>query len=60
MSRKDLPLRAIFGTPAAIAVLSLVGLTAALMDDGPWDAVSAALLAASLAAAVWALAARRR
>lgn len=60
MSRKDLPYRAIFGAPLAIAVLSLVGLVGALLDDGAWDALGAALLSVGLGAAAWALAMRRR
>ena len=60
MSRKDLGYRAIFGAPLVIAALSLTGLVGALLDDGLWDGLGAALLAVSLAAIVWALAARRR
>jgi hypothetical protein len=60
MSRKDLTLRAIFGAPLAVAVLGLVGLVGALLEDGAWDWIGASLLAASLAVAAWALAARRR
>ncbi len=60
MSRKDLPYRAIFGAPLVIAVLSLVGLVGALLDDGAWDALGAALLAVGIGAAAWALAMRRR
>ena len=60
MSRKDLGYRAIFGAPLVIGALSLTGLVGALLDDGLWDGLGAALLAVSLAAIVWALAARRR
>lgn len=60
MSRKDLTWRAIFGAPLVIGALSLVGLVGALLDDGAWDRLGAALLAISLCAVVWALAARRR
>ena len=60
MSRKDLPYRAIFGAPLVIAVLSLVGLVGALLDDGAWDALGAALLAVGIGAAAGALAMRRR
>ncbi len=60
MSRKDLPWRAIFGVPLVVGVLSLVGLVGALLDDGLWDGLGAALIAVSLGVVVWALAARRR
>ncbi len=60
MSRKDLTWRAIFGTPLVIGTLSLTGLVGALLDDGLWDALGAALLAVSLATIAWALATRRR
>ena len=38
-------LRAIFAAPLAIGALSLVGLVAALVGDGLWDAVSWVTLA---------------
>lgn len=60
MSRKDLPFRAIFGAPLAIGVLSLAGLVGALLDDGTWDWLGAALLASSLGAMVWVWLTRRR
>lgn len=60
MSRKDLTWRAIFGAPLVIGTLSLTGLVGALLDDGLWDALGAALLAVSLATIAWALATRRR
>lgn len=60
MSRKDLDYRVIFGAPLVIGALSLIGLVGALLDDGAWDGLGAALLAVSLAAIVWALATRRR
>lgn len=60
MSRKDLTWRAIFGAPLVIGTLSLIGLVGALLDDGLWDALGAALLAVSLATIAWALATRRR
>ena len=44
MSRKDLSLAAIFAAPALLASLSLAGLTVALLDDGAWDWIGAALL----------------
>jgi len=60
MSRKDLTYRAIFGVPLIIGALSLIGLVGALLDDGLWDGLGAGLLAVSLGAVAWALAARRR
>ena len=53
-----LPARRIWGAPAALGVLSLVGLVAALVADGWGDALSWAALAAP--AAVCAGAFRRR
>lgn len=50
----------VFGAPVLIAALSLFGLIAALLGDGAWDAIGAAALASSVAATIWALAARRR
>ncbi|WJR80286.1 hypothetical protein [Bradyrhizobium sp. NP1] len=38
-------LRAIFAAPFAVGALSLVGLVAALVGDGAWDAVSWVTLA---------------
>ena len=54
MSRKDQSLTAIFAAPAALAVLSLTGLIGALLADGAWDVIGAALLAAPVAAILWA------
>ena len=48
MSRKDLSLRAIFGVPAVLFVLTLTGLIGALLEDGLWDILGAALLTAWL------------
>ena len=59
MSRKDLGYRAIFGAPLIIGALSLIGLVGALLDDGAWDWLGAALLAISLCAVAWAMVARR-
>lgn len=60
MSRKDLSFRAIFAAPIILFVLSLTGLITALLGDGPWDRIGAALLATALAVLAWALARRRR
>ena len=56
----DLSLWAIFAIPLVVAVLSLIGLVGALLDDGAWDWVGAALLAVSVTVTVWALATRRK
>ena len=54
MSRKDQSLTAIFAAPLALAVLSLTGLIGALLADGAWDWIGAALLATPVAAILWA------
>lgn len=53
-------MRTRFGAPIVIAVLSLVGLVAALIGDGPADAIAWFGLAAPVVVVVWALVARRR
>ncbi|WP_312599137.1 hypothetical protein [Brevundimonas sp.] len=60
MSRKDLSLGAIFGIPAVLFVLTLVGLIGALLEDGLWDHFGAALLTAWLTVLALALIRRRR
>lgn len=60
MNRKDQSLRAIFGAPILLFVLSLGGLVGALLEDGVWDWIGAGLLGASLLATAWALVTRRR
>ena len=54
MSRKDQSLAAIFAAPLALAALSLTGLIGALLADGAWDVIGAALLATPVAAILWA------
>ena len=54
MSRKDQSLAAIFAAPLLLAALSLTGLIGALLADGAWDWLGAALLAAPVAAILWA------
>ena len=54
MSRKDQSLAAIFAAPLALAALSLTGLIGALLADGAWDWIGAALLATPVAAILWA------
>ncbi|MBP7335146.1 hypothetical protein [Niveispirillum sp.] len=57
MSRRSL--WAVFAAPILIAVLSIVGLVAALTGDGWRDALSWAALAVPVLAVAWAMAARR-
>ena len=52
-------LAAIFAIPCVIAALSLIGLVAALIGDGPWDAVGWTGLGAAIGAFGWALIVRR-
>jgi hypothetical protein len=59
MSRSDLRLGAIFGAPILTFVLSLSGLVAALLEDGLWDWIGAALLGTALLVMAWALIRRR-
>ena len=59
MKRENLPTRAIFGAPLALAALSLIGLVGALLADGLWDGLGAGLLATCLVAAGWARMRRR-
>lgn len=60
MSRKDLDFRAIFGVPIILFALSLIGLIGALLEDGLWDWLGAALLGTPLLVLAWALIRRRR
>jgi len=60
MSRKDLGLLAIFGAPIILFALSLIGLIGALLEDGLWDWLGAALLGTPLLVLAWALIRRRR
>jgi len=43
---------AIFRWPVGLGLLTMIGLLAALLGDGPWDALSWLLLAAPLAIGV--------
>lgn len=56
---RHLSLTTVFAIPAIVAVLSLIGLVAALIGDGVWDAVGWLGLGAGVAVLVWALIARR-
>lgn len=60
MSRKDLGFRTIFGVPIILFALSLIGLIGALLEDGLWDWLGAALLGTPLLVLAWALIRRRR
>jgi hypothetical protein len=60
MSRADLSLWRIFRIPLLLVALSLTGLIRALLDDGLWDGLGAALLAATLVIATAAWVRRRR
>ncbi|MFP1681172.1 hypothetical protein ACLD0W_01605 [Alloalcanivorax sp. C16-1] len=53
-------LRGIFAVPLLIALASLIGLVAALLGDGPMDALSWLGLGIPVAAVVWAMRTRRR
>lgn len=52
---RDLTLWAIFRTPIVLFALSLIGLVGALLQDGVWDWVFAALLATPILATGWAV-----
>ncbi|MFT4955067.1 MAG: hypothetical protein ACI8U3_001449 [Brevundimonas sp.] len=54
MSRKDQSLTTIFAAPLLLAALSLTGLIGALLADGAWDWIGAALLATPVVAVGWA------
>ncbi|MBQ5963881.1 hypothetical protein [Massilia sp. ZL223] len=43
----------IWGAPLLLAVLTVVGLIAALLGDGVWDLVSALTLGAPVAVGAW-------
>lgn len=53
-------LGAIFAAPLAIAIFSLVGLVAALLDDGLYDLLSWLGLAVPVVVIVWSLCWRRQ
>lgn len=57
--RADTSLARIFGIPALVAVVSLVGLASALFGDGGWDAASWVGLAVPVGAVAWAYVCRR-
>ena len=43
----------IWGAPLLLAVLTIIGLSSALLGDGVWDLVSAVALGAPVAAGAW-------
>jgi hypothetical protein len=51
--RPTFTLGQIFAAPAALGVVSAIGLTTALVGDGGWDAVSWLGLGLPTAAALW-------
>jgi|AGTN01.3.fsa_nt_gi hypothetical protein len=55
----DRSLRQVFGVPSILQILTLVGLVAALLDDGIWDVVSWIALAIPLLVIGWHLWGRR-
>ncbi len=55
----DLGLWVVFGVPLILGVLALIGLVGALLENGLWDGLGAALLATSAVAVVWARFRRR-
>lgn len=59
MSRKDLGFLAIFRAPIVLFILSLIGLVGALLEDGLWDWLGAALVGTPLLVLTWALIRRR-
>ncbi len=56
---KDLSAWAVFGVPLILGALALIGLVGALLENGLWDGLGAALLATSAVAVVWARFRRR-
>lgn len=59
MKSRDLGLKAVFGVPVIVAILSLFGLIAALIGDGVWDGIGWLTLGVPVGVLVWALIARR-
>jgi hypothetical protein len=57
---RSLSLREIFLWPGIIGLVTAVGLVAALLGTGAWDAVSWAALAVPILTALWAFTYRRR
>ncbi|MPY69498.1 MAG: hypothetical protein GEU92_05370 [Alphaproteobacteria bacterium] len=54
------PFLHVFGIPVLVALISIVGLVAALLGDGPMDAISWIGLLVPLLLILWALRYRRR
>lgn len=55
MSHKSQSTRRIFAWPAVIGVLGAAGLFAALLGDGPWDALAWLGLGAPAVLGIWGL-----
>ncbi len=58
-SAAGFPVGAVFGVPAAIALVTFLGLVAALLGDGLFDAISWVGLLVPLLVIGWALRGRR-
>lgn len=43
----------LWGAPIALGISTCIGLVAALLGDGAWDAVSAVTLGAPVVAGIW-------
>lgn len=54
------PLRALWGMPVLLALLTMAGLAGALVGDGLWDDAAACALAAPVAVGAWHALRRRR
>jgi len=54
MRTRRLGLGAVFAVPVVLFVLVLIGLIGALLADGAWDGIGAALVALAVATTVWA------
>lgn len=54
------PLRALWGMPVLLALLTMAGLVGALVGDGVWDDAAAFALAAPVVVGVWHALRRRR
>jgi len=58
-SEPALSLRRIFGVPLLLAIVTVIGLVSALLEDGIWDALSWVALALPMLVAAWAIWFRR-
>lgn len=60
MIRRKAPFGRIFGVPALLAVVSLVGLVVGLLGDDGYDAAAGAVMAVPVAVMAWSLLRARR